>query len=144
MAEITEKTLIFTFPDDWNAAKYDETAWHTDQMKNQLHAMDILASKDGLHWWIEVKDCKGFESDNLPRLSASEPEEVVTTQEWVKDQGWKALVKVDRKKLFIVDEIVEKFRHTLFALACAQRAGEPELAKHEVVRSDTPFTVMLK
>jgi hypothetical protein len=143
MVEISEGKLKFTFPNNWNAIKYDEAHWHTRKMKSQLKAMDILASKDDHHWWIEIKDCIGFETDNMPRLSPQEPEEVGETRIWIKQKGWKPLVSANRKKPFIVDEITEKFRDTLFALACAQRTSEPEMAAYEVVETDKSLVVVL-
>jgi len=143
MVEITEGRLKFTFGGGWDAVKYNESRWHTGQMKSQLKAMDILATKDDRHWWIEIKDCEGYEEENRPRLSPAEPDEVGKTRIWIKDQGWAQLIKVDRKKPFIVDEVVAKFRDTLVALACAQRRAEPELVKHEIVAVGQSLTVVL-
>lgn len=137
------KTLKCVFPDGWLAIKYDESDWHTKQMKSQSKAMDILATDGGSHWWIEIKDCEGYESANRPRLSPSDPKEVEQVRQWIKKQQYGQQVKAVRKKPFVVDEIVEKFRHTLAALACAERKGGAELAQYQVVCSKKPLFVVL-
>jgi hypothetical protein len=68
---------------------------------------------------------------------------MIETRQWVESKGWKRMVKVVRKKPYIVDEIVEKFRHTVFAVACAQRASAPELIHHFIVNDHTALTVVL-
>ncbi len=147
MVEITEgkdtRELKFSFPDGWDAIKYDESGWHRNQMKSQLKAMDILATDGDRHWWIEIKDCEGHEPDNRPRLSPNDCDEVKQTRQWVKNQGWDQRVKADRKKPFIVDEMVEKFRHTLVALACAERNEWVDLAQYWVICSRKPLSIVL-
>lgn len=147
MVTITEgkdsRELKCIFPNGWDAIKYDESDWHRNRMKSHLKAMDILATNDNHHWWIEIKDCEGYESDNRPRLSPKDSVEVDQTRQWVKDQGWDQRVKADRKKPFIVDEMVEKFHHTLMALACAERDECVTLAKYWVICSRKPLSVVL-
>ena len=63
------RQLRFDFPEPWQALKFDESAWYRNTIKTRVKAMDLVACLDATHWWIEVKDCKGFEADNLPRLS---------------------------------------------------------------------------
>ena len=148
MVEITEgengkRRLKCIFPDGWDAIKYDATSWHLQAMKSQLKAMDVLATDGNHHWWIEIKDCEGFEDDNRPRLSPSDPKEVKQTCDWVIQKNWKSIVKVGRKKLFIVDEMVEKFRHTLVAMAWAEKEEEASLKAYRVICTRKPLSVVL-
>jgi len=84
--------------------------------------MDVVASHDAIHWWIEIKDCKGFEADNLPRLSPSDPAEVAAVKAWAKSQGHDCAVAIKRAKPFVVDEVAEKLEGTLASLVAAARA----------------------
>lgn len=61
MTSITEGGLVFLFPDDWAASKYD--AWTCYRKRFQKigdsKAVDILAltpASEGILWLIEVKD----------------------------------------------------------------------------------------
>lgn len=135
MLDITENRLNFQFAEDWNAIKFDDTAWHQVQMKSRLKAMDILACHNQQHWWIEIKDCQGFETENRPRLSQNESAEVKEARDWVDAKGWKPIVSVSRKKAFIVDEILEKMRATLVSLTIASRVNHPDLSAFSVSAS---------
>ena len=147
MIEITEDRvsggLKCRFPNGWHAIKYDESEWHKKHMKSQLNAMDILATDGSHHWWIEIKDCEGYEPDNQPRLSPIDPEEVQQTRQWVQEKGWDRQVAVRRKKSFIVDEVVEKFRQTLMAIAGAERDQHAGLDHYWVICSSRPLSVVL-
>ncbi|WP_419616939.1 hypothetical protein [Thiolapillus sp.] len=138
-----EKGLKCSFPDSWHAIKYDESSWHRKQMKSQLKAMDILATEGNRHWWVEIKDCAGYEDDNRPRLSPNDCNEVIQTRQWVDDRDWSHQVKVSRKKPFIVDEIVEKFRQTLMALSFAEREQNKDLADYWLICSRKPLSIVL-
>ena len=145
MVEIAEGSLHFKFADGWDAIKFDDTSWHKQSMKSQLKAMDILARNQQQHWWIEIKDCKTFETENLPRLSPTESSEVQKTRVWVAEQGWKPAVSVTRKKLYIVDEILEKLRDTLFSVSIASRENHTALAAfwHPVSKPEKLTIVLL-
>lgn len=128
MNDIDEGRLRFKFADGWAAIKFDDTDWHKVAMKSRLKAMDILATSDQKHWWIEIKDCQTFEPENRPRLAAVESVEVETARIWIKANEWEKIVKVERKKLFIIDEVVAKLQDTVFSLVIASRTSCPELA----------------
>ena len=123
---VVEGRLRFDFPAPWQAVKFDDTAWYRETIKSRVKAVDIVAFHGDRHWWIEVKDCLGFEADNLPRLAAGEPAAVQTVREWTESEGYKNLVLVKRAKPFIVDEVAEKLEGTLVSLAAARRAAESE------------------
>ena len=142
--EITEGKLKLQFADGWNAIKFDGTDWHRHHMKSQLKAVDVLAVHQDKHWWIEIKNCEGFESANVPRLSPIDSKEVLQVKQFVKKQGLKHQVTVSRKKLFIVDEIIKKMRDTLLSLTFAKRLAEPELlAFSEWCGSERPLIIVL-
>ena len=117
------RQLCFDFPDPWLALKFDDTAWYRDVIKTHVKAMDVVACHGASHWWIEVKDCTGFEPANLPRLSPGDPPDVGLVKEWARNQGHGEAVKVKRAKPFVVDEVAEKLEGTLVSLVAAMRAG---------------------
>lgn len=139
MPEVQEGRLTFRFPDGWRLLKYDDSDWYRQRMKSRLKGMDILAHESGeLHWWVEVKDCEGFEPENRPRLSAADPAEVSQARHWIEQQGLKPKVQVSRRKPFIVDEVEEKLRDTLAALAVAEREVAPELTDFSPLHAPWP------
>ena len=130
------RQLRFDFPEPWLALKFDDTAWYRDEVKSRVKAVDIVACHGNSHWWVEVKDCKGFEPENLPRLSPNpDSAEVVAVREWARNQGYDRAVTVKRAKLFVVDEVAEKLEGTLVSLAAAQRTDAGNAQAAEV----TPF-----
>ena len=60
MTTITEGDLNFTFPNDWNASKFDEWSFHVNQFQKVCggaKVIDILAIEPKICVWkIEVKD----------------------------------------------------------------------------------------
>lgn len=142
MTRLTEGTLECTFDEGCKAIKFDATDWHRQQF-GHCKAMDILATSQGQHWWIEIKDCQGDELASLPRLSPAEPEEVTATRRWVKEKEFQRIVRINRCKPFIIDEVIEKMRDTLVALNFAQRAQDPALLPHAWCGSAQPMTVVL-
>lgn len=110
MVDIVEGGLNFSFGAGWQAIKYDDTAWYVNQMKRSIKAMDILACKQNSHWWIEIKDCDGYETANTPRMSPADPPGVDQTRTWISTQTFADSVKAQRKKMFIIDEVMQKFR----------------------------------
>jgi len=127
MVDIVEGRLTFSFGADWQVIKYDESAWYINQIKTTLKAMDILARKQNDHWWIEIKDCVGHEVANRPRLSPTDPQEVDQARAWIKAQAFDDTVKAQRKKQFIIDEVMQKLRDTLTSAVVAQRLKNAEL-----------------
>ena len=129
MSEITEGRITLAFPPTWQVVKYDDCPWHKQHKAGQgAHAMDVLAvGNDHAHWWIEIKDCEGFEAANRPRLSGDDSETVLRTRAWLDAEGIGREVKAQRKKPFIIDEMLLKVRDTLAALAIAHRVAEPDL-----------------
>lgn len=117
------RQLRFDFPAPWLALKFDDTAWYREKIKTSVKAMDVVACHGHSHWWIEVKDCKDFEADNIPRLSPVDPAQVALVKVWAKGQGHDRAVVVKRAKPFVVDEVAEKLEGTLVSLAAAVRAG---------------------
>lgn len=120
---LVEGRLKFDFPADWIALKFDDTQWYRDTMKSRMKAVDVVACAGNTHWWVEVKDCLGFEPANQPRLSPNDPHEVAAVREWAKAQGHRDAVLIKRAKPFIVDELAEKLEGTLLSLAAATRRG---------------------
>lgn len=60
MPSITEGQLIFDFPNDWQASKFDEWSFYRNQFQQVCggaKAVDILAiAPNACFWKIEVKD----------------------------------------------------------------------------------------
>ena len=145
MQEVSEGKLSLRFPADWQVIKYDDSQWHTRRMRSRLKAMDLLLRNPvGEHYWIEIKDCLGFEPDNRPRLSPTDSQELADTKRWLAQQGLDGQIKAERKKPFIVDEVEAKLRETLAALMIAQRESNPELEPFQLIENDVkPLTAIL-
>ncbi|MDQ3058948.1 MAG: hypothetical protein M3R45_05425 [Pseudomonadota bacterium] len=143
MVRLTEGSLQCEFDEACQAIKFDDTAWHKQKF-GHYKAMDILATSQGQHWWIEIKDCQGHELANQSRLSPAEPEELAAARQWAAGQGFERIVRINRCKPFIIDEVIEKMRDTLVALNFAQRAQDPALLAHAPwCGSALPLTVVL-
>lgn len=131
MNPINVDGVLLTFQPGWKVLKIDEAAWYRDgdAIGNQVKAMDVTAFGPSGHWWIEVKNCHGHEVANRPRLTPSDPKptELTDTEKWIVERGWDQLVEVKRKKLFVVDEVVQKVAGTIASLAAAERAPLKEL-----------------
>lgn len=59
MPAITEGRLTFTFPDGWDASKFDEWSFYRNQFQGicgGAEAIDILAIERDCCWLIEIKD----------------------------------------------------------------------------------------
>lgn len=140
--------LEFDFSADFGAIKYDDTVWKNSRFGN-LPAMDILARKRDQQWWIEIKDCEGYEPDNRPRLSPTEPAELLQTKSWISSQGFDSKVRVIRRKPFIIDELIEKLRSTLIGCTLAgfvdSRGSQADavVGPHRLSDSDQPLIVVL-
>lgn len=134
------RQLRFDFPQSWQALKFDDAPWYRNTIQTRVKAMDLVACLDAAHWWIEVKDCKGFETDNRPRLSPSDPEEVAVVKTWAKSQGHDRAVSIQRAKPFVVDEVAEKLEGTLVSLMAAARAD----ARNADAQKLNPFARVLE
>jgi len=143
MVQLSERRLRLTFAAGWQALKFDETAWHRQHFGHHP-AMDILVVHDNQHWWIEIKDCEGFEQDNHPRMSPSDPPAVAQARAWIRAQGLERQVSVSRAKPLIIDEVIEKLRSTLVSVLAAQRQGEAQLQPYAAAcNPGTPLNVVL-
>ena len=59
MMEIKEGALTFSFPDHYEAGKYDKWSFYRNQFKSVAggsKAVDILCLADGVAWLVEIKD----------------------------------------------------------------------------------------
>lgn len=121
---IIEGTLQLTFAAGWQAVQIDQTDWYrdSDAIGSQVKAMDVTAYGPEGHWWIEIKDCAGYEADNQPRLAAEPPQEVKATRTWIQGKGWGQRVEARRAKLFLADEVFHKVVGTMVSLSAASRA----------------------
>lgn len=134
MGPLNVDGVLLTFQPGWQVLKIDEAAWYRDgnAIGSQVRAMDVTAFGPSGHWWIEVKNCHGHEVANYPRLQPSTPKppELTDTENWIAAKGWDQLVEAKRKKLFVVDEVVQKVTGTIATLAAAERAPltEPRAA----------------
>lgn len=129
---VVEGRLRMDFAEGWQALKFDASPWYRDAMGSRVKAVDVVAWQKESHWWIEIKDCAGFEADNLPRLSPVDPPAVATVRQWTQSQGHARDVQVRRAKPFIVDEVAEKIEGTLVSVAAAARAGAGHASAREV------------
>lgn len=118
-----EGKLKLSFPAGWQATKLDDEPWYRHDMQSQLRAVDVVAAQGTTHWWIEVKDCLGYETENRPRFSPAEPAALATARQLIAQNGLDKEVKVKRAKPFIIDELVEKVIGSMTCLATAQRAA---------------------
>jgi hypothetical protein len=149
MPDISEGNLRFSFIPDCEAIKFDDSPWYRHTQRDHDKGMDILAVQDQHHWWIEVKDCAGYEADNLPRMNPSEPPDVDAWRKNVKAAGVERVVGVHRKKMFVVEEVAAKLQSTLVSLMAAKRTQpahphRPELLSYmSVVDDHNPWTVVL-
>lgn len=141
MPPIDVDGVLLTFQPGWQVQKIDETAWYRDGdvIGSRVKAVDVAASGPSGHWWIEVKNCHGHESDNRPRLNPGEPkpQQLVDTEAWIAAQGWDDLVEAKRRKLYVVDEVVQKVAGTIATLVAAERAPAAE-ARAAVVLPHAP------
>jgi hypothetical protein len=79
VAEFNVDGLTFTFPDDWQVAKYDEWSYYRNQfgkMRSSIRAVDLVAkAPDETVWLVEVKDYR-------------HPDAVVPSLEELADVAW--------------------------------------------------------
>lgn len=119
-----EGRLKLSFPDHWQVTKLDDEPWYREDLKSQVRAVDVVAKREDTHWWIEVKDCEGYEEANLPRLAPAEPPAVMEARRLIERENLQAEVRVRRAKPFIVDEIADKVTGSIICLVTAERAAK--------------------
>jgi hypothetical protein len=92
---IQEGILVFTFSDDWDICKFDDTNFYRDRVEklNGVKSIDILARGDRILYFIEIKDFRGHSIENRQRQKSGE----------------------------LLSEVAQKFINTLSALLGARR-----------------------
>ena len=68
--DVSEGSLKFIFDDDTEAVKFDDTSFYRKRFNNLPggKAVDILASSKSAIQFIEIKDCLGYERENMWRI----------------------------------------------------------------------------
>ncbi len=69
--EIKEGSLTFSFSSDYSVIKFDDTSFYRKKF-NHLPSgkgVDIIANNSDWFLFIEIKDCRGHESENAWRTS---------------------------------------------------------------------------
>lgn len=121
MKQLTEgteiNTLVFEFPDGWEALKYDEVGGFYKDFVTKCQgtkAVDFLVLEQNRQLWIEVKNFRDYAEDNRLRLDPNENNVpgLAATRDHVKQNEWEETVAVSRKQAFIADEIAQKVRDT--------------------------------
>jgi len=72
--KIQEGTLHFSFPDNWNVCKFDDTNFYRNRIEklNGIKSVDIIAkNSDTLHF-IEIKDFRKHRIENIERQTNGE------------------------------------------------------------------------
>lgn len=69
--DIREKDLVFSFPEQYSAVKFDDTKFYRDTFAKLSGAkgVDIIADSDTCIQFIEIKDCTGHEVENRWKTS---------------------------------------------------------------------------
>jgi hypothetical protein len=121
LKQLTEGTcvnkLVFEFPDEWEALKYDEEGGFYKQFVIKCQgskAVDFLVLGQNHQLWIEVKNFRNYAEDNRLRLDLNEDNVpgLTATKNHVKQSRWQQQVAISRKQPFIADEIAQKVRDT--------------------------------
>lgn len=99
---IDEGSLRFTFPDEWNSIKFDDTNFYRDRLDklNNTKAVDILAKYENVLHFIEVKDFRQHRIENQQRQTSGE----------------------------LIIEVAQKFRDTVAGLVGAARWNNENLS----------------
>ena len=102
MISITEGKFIFTFPDNWEVIKYDDSHFFKNHIRKSqgCKAVDILALSDNCLFFIEIKDFRGYRIESKKSIRNDE----------------------------ILNEVVQKVRDTIMGLYAAYRRTNEELA----------------
>ena len=73
--KIEEQDLIFEFGDDWHVVKFDDHPDFLNKIRKfkKSCALDFVAVYNGeILWLIEVKDFRGFRSNNRQRITTGD------------------------------------------------------------------------
>jgi hypothetical protein len=135
------KALYFEFSEQWIVCKYDDHTgfYHKVQKCQGMKAIDFLATDRHELLWIEVKNFRDNSAENSPRLSATEPPELEQCRKLCH-----SLVKISRKKPFLVDEVVKKVCDTFTGLAGAFRHDDETLLPYvSALAKKLPLTIVL-
>lgn len=153
MKQLTEGSgvnkLVFEFPDEWEALKYDEDGGFYKQFVDKCQstkAIDFLVLENNRQLWIEVKNFRGDAAANQLRLSPTENDVpgLVDTKNYVEEKQWKDQITVSRKKVFIADEMAQKVRDTCAGVLGATLRDVPEFQPFSIaVQNKLPVHVIL-
>ncbi len=120
------QSLQFEFSDDWTVLKYDApTVFYGTQVQGRIKAIDFIATNGDEMLWVEVKNYRGFDLKNRPKLSPSEPLSLALCRDRCSE--YKDEVRFSRRKPYLGDEIVEKVRGTFLGLIGALRNNDKEM-----------------
>lgn len=123
MIDIIEDKLLFRFPDDWIAEKYDRhDGFAARKCKiDGTKRVDILALSQDELWMIEVKDFRNHAIENKHRMDTDSNDPLHV-------------------------EVAQKVRDTIAFLFAAYRAGDETLkpyCRHAFVKPDLRVQVIL-
>jgi hypothetical protein len=73
-----EGRLRFTFAEEWRVLKWDEHPAYEEGLRRvtDTKAVDFIATRGSLVWFLEVKDFRGHAAENKERLGRSLADEV--------------------------------------------------------------------
>lgn len=73
MTQISESGLSFSFLDNVDVKKFDDTKFYRSYYNNlpNCKGVDIIANSDKILQIIEVKNCIGYETENMWRTSVN-------------------------------------------------------------------------
>lgn len=68
MVKVVEKSLLFSFDDNHDVLKYDDSSFYRDQFEHIMStkAVDIVCVTDDAAWLIEIKDYSHGREDEAP------------------------------------------------------------------------------
>jgi hypothetical protein len=103
MISITEGKLIFTFLENWEVIKYDDSHFFKNHIRKSqdCKAVDILALSDNHLFLIEIKDIRGYRIESKKSIRNDE----------------------------ILNEVVQKVRDTVMGLYAADHRNNRHYRK---------------
>ena len=150
MQQLTESTgdraLVFEFPEDWQAIKYDCTQFYRDTVSKcqGTKAIDFLVLANQRQMWFEIKNFRGDAEHNRLRLDANESNVtgLSETRRYVNSNNYN--LSVTRKKLFIADEVAQKIRDTAAGMFGATLKNTIELESYaNALQEKQPIHIIL-
>jgi len=141
--------LVFEFPDEWAALKYDQDGGFYKQFVDKCQstkAIDFLVLENNRQLWIEVKNFRGDAETNELRLDPNvrNVPGLSETKKFVKANNWKDHILVLRSKTFIADEIAQKVRDTCAGVLGATLRDVPEFQSFSIaLQNKLPVHVIL-